>query len=324
MSISGTLRTAVAAVAWLAAATLIALGGAGIVATANDGPGTPARAELTWDGDREVEGALDAATEQLQVLADDVDGLSRTARDALTQMVAGDIDVLQDSVAHGTLQLAGVQATASDLDAALAGIPYTGADRELRVSPALRLRYDELAATAGLTDGLEARWAGFTGQALDAATLTGLLSRHDEETAAAAREGSAAHYRQALKLLDASDATIAKSRVLQDRLAGHTDVSTLRAWLDRNAAYDAALRTLYGALLTSKGRVTADVRAAFAAEKTARAGLPEDTRALVVIMSDIAQGGLNQAMIAIEEARGSLSAALETQRRLREGIQPPE
>ena len=70
--------------------------------------------------------------------------------------------------------------------------------------------------------------------------------------------------------------------------------------------------------------MTKDVRAAFAAEKAARAGLPEDTRALVVIMSEIEQGGPNQAVIAIEQARGSLAAALETERRLREGSEPAE
>ena len=46
---------------------------------------------------------------------------------------------------------------------------------------------------------------------------------------------------------------------------------------------------------------------------------------MVVIMSDIAQGGLNQAVIAIEEARGSLAQALEVQQQLRDGAEtaPP-
>ena len=65
---------------------------------------------------------------------------------------------------------------------------------------------------------------------------------------------------------------------------------------------------LYKALIKSGARVNAEVRKAIDAEQQARAQLPGDTRALVVIMSDIAQGGLNQAVIAIEEARGSLAA----------------
>ena len=41
-----------------------------------------------------------------------------------------------------------------------------------------------------------------------------------------------------------------------------------------------------------------------------------------MIMSDIAQGGLNQAVISIEEARGSLAGALDVQRELQEGASP--
>ena len=139
------------------------------------------------------------------------------------------------------------------------------------------------------------------------------MQRHDQETAAAAKQGSAAHYKAALALLDTSDATIAESRALAERLGKASDVSTLNTWLDRNAAYDTALSGLYRSLLDSKGRVTDKVRAAFAAEKDARANLPADTRGLVVIMAEVAQGGLNQAVISIEEARGSLAAVLEDQ-----------
>ena len=102
---------------------------------------------------------------------------------------------------------------------------------------------------------------------------------------------------------------IAQARDLRDDLAGSTDVATLTTWIDRNAAYDAALRRLYDALLDSDGRVTDRVRSAFEGEQAARRQLPPDTRGLVVIMSDIARGGLNQAVIAIEEARGALSSA---------------
>jgi hypothetical protein len=55
--------------------------------------------------------------------------------------------------------------------------------------------------------------------------------------------------------------------------------------------------------------VTREVRRAFEAVERAQQSLPLDTRALVVIMSDIAQGGLNQAVISIEQARGGLAAA---------------
>ena len=44
-------------------------------------------------------------------------------------------------------------------------------------------RYEALAETRGVTDGLETDWAAFPGRALSAATLTGLLARHDKQTA---------------------------------------------------------------------------------------------------------------------------------------------
>ena len=53
--------------------------------------------------------------------------------------------------------------------------------------------------------------------------------------------------------------------------------------------------------------------------RSTRSQLPGDTRALVVITSDIAQGGLNEAVIAIEEARGALAEALEVQEQLQDG-----
>jgi hypothetical protein len=53
------------------------------------------------------------------------------------------------------------------------------------------------------------------------------------------------------------------------------------------------------------------VRDAYREESAARAQLPPDTRGLIVIVADIGRGGLNQAVIAIEQARGRLNLALE-------------
>ena len=64
------------------------------------------------------------------------------------------------------------------------------------------------------------------------------------------------------------------------------------------------------------------MRAAFEAEKQARASLPGDTRGVVVIMAEVAQGGLNQAVIAIEEVRGTLAAALDVQAQLKTDGRP--
>ena len=108
---------------------------------------------------------------------------------------------------------------------------------------------------------------------------------------------------------------------MRDRLAKTADVAVLTSWIDRNAAYDGALRNLYEVLIDAKGKVTTKVRAAFDREQAARAKLPGDTRPLVVIMADIAQSGLNQAAISIEEARGELADALAIQQQLQQDVE---
>lgn len=326
MGVKGFLKAVVTRLAWVLVALLIALGGAGIVATMAKVPGTDAREELTWVADGQVGPKLDDATVHLEALAAKVDDLAGTARRALTQLSDADPTALQTTIDEGTAQLLEVKTLESELAAALADIPYTGDDWALHVSSGIHERWRQLDGTAGLTAGLESDWAGFTGRAIDAGQLSTLLVRHDEETAAAAKLGSQGKYKAALQQLTASAATIASAQELRDELAKSTDVATLTDWLDRNAAYDAALKTLYTALVKSDGRATAEVKKAFAGEQAARANLPGDTRGMVVIMSDIAQGGLNQAVIAIEEARGSLAQALELGQQLRDGgeIAPPE
>jgi hypothetical protein len=326
VSAAGLLKRVVKGVAWVAIALLVALGGAGIVATMNRPPGVAARTELTSAGDAAMEPALDAATVELAALAEEVDGLAAVGRRALAQVTAGDAAGLEASIAAGDALLADVGERADRLDAALADVPHTGDDWALSVSADLHERYRQLSGTSDLTDGLESDWTSFTRRTLDAASLSALLALHDEQTAAAAKLGSEGRYRAALDALDPPDATIAASRAVRDRIAASTDVATLTEWLDRNADYDAALRRLYAALLASDGRRTPAVDRAIEAERRARSRLPADTSGLIVIMSDLAQGGLNQAVIAIEEARGSLADALETQQRLRDGVElaPPE
>lgn len=299
--------------AWLAVAVVVALGGAGVATALNHTPGTDARPELTWTADQAAAPALDAATARLQALSDAVDALGGSSRQALASLVAGDTSGLTATLDAGTSQLATVSAAAAALQASLAAVPFTGDDAALQVSAATRARYTDLAATPALTKGLEADWAVLSARAMAASAVPDVLAAHDQQTAAALKEGEAGHYKQALALLDAPDATLARARQLRDNLAQNADVSTLTAWIDRQAAYDAALRQLYGAMLTSKGKVTSAVRAAFTAEEAAKAALPANTRGLVVIMGDIARGGLNQAVIDIEVARGALAAALAAQ-----------
>jgi hypothetical protein len=311
------------AVVWLLVAVLIALGGAGVIAAMNHVPATPARAELTWAADQETISSLDEATDRLQALTESVESLGSFGRQALAAVVAGDVDQVNQTIAAGTLQLGRISADRQALDAIVEQVPNVGNGSDLRISPEVQDRYDGIVSTPAFTDGLEDDWRTFTGRALDAANLNALLAQHDQETAAAAQQGLQEKYPQAVLLLDTSDATIRQLEGIRDRLAKTTDVTTLDRWLERNEAYDAALRHLYEVLIDADGKVTKKVRAAFDAEQQARKRLPVDTRPLVVIMADVAQGGLNQAVISIEETRQSLADALQIQRQLQQDDAAP-
>lgn len=317
------LRSLLIALAWLTIAILVATGAAGVATMLNPPPVSGARPELTRTGDRVAAQALDAATVRLGALSDAVDALGRSSRQALASLAAGDADGLAATLAAGTDQLAAVTTKVDELQVALAAVPSMAGDGALRVSPDTIARYQALAEAPALTRNLEADWTVLSARAMAASVLPDLLARHDRQTAAAARQGGAGHYAAALSLLDASDSLIVESRGLRDRLSQNADVTTLSQWIDRLAAYDAALRQLYAAMIESRGRVTSAVRAAFAAQQAAKVALPADTRGIVVIMGDIARGGLNQAVIDIEVARGSLAALLAAQPPGQGGPPPP-
>ena len=95
---------------------------------------------------------------------------------------------------------------------------------------------------------------------------------------------------------------------MRDRLKATVDVTMLDHWLERSHAYDVALRALYDAV--RRGASTEDIRRAMEKEQAAKDRLPPDTRALVLIMADIGQGGINDAAADIEQAHSDLEEAL--------------
>jgi len=308
--VGSSLRTLLIRLGWLLLAVVIAVGIAGIVAAGNRLPGTEGRPELTWAADRAANTQLEASTTALSTLAADVDKLGEIGRLALTAVTDRDLPRLSDAISDGTTFLTTVALDTAAYRDALGRVPGIGPTDELTLSPAVRDRYDQLVGTVQLADGLSGQWRKFTSGAASATRLVELLGVQDTEAAAAAKEGSAARYAAALAHLDKADAAMAEAKALRDRLKNAADVQTLDRWLERNETWDNALRALYSALDASGGNVNDQVRAAFAKERAAFARLPSDTKPLIIIMNDIAQGGLNQAVIAIEEARGGLEEAL--------------
>ena len=293
------LRHTSVAVAWLIAALVVALGAAGIVAALDHLPDGAGRPELTWTADQALADDLDAVSVELLVLADAAGVLGGHGRTALSAMVGRDSAALVAALDAGAAQLDTVDAAAARVAARLATIPLAGPDRAIRYSSVTLARYDAAAAALASVDPLRPAWERLTAGVVPATELPDHLLAHDQI-------GGAGKYPQASARIDAATAELAAASTIRDRLAATVDVATLDEWLDRNGAYDDALRDLWDALRRSNGRVTTAVREAAARERAAAALLPPDARALVVILGDVARGGLNKAVIEIEEARGRL------------------
>ena len=309
MSGGAVFRRSVPRVAWVVAAIVIALGSAGIVAALDHLPAAGSRPELSYGADRAIAPGLDAATGDLQALSDQVDGLAGQGRDALTALVARDTPGLQAAISAGEAQLVTIQATADELRGRLAALPGLDA-ASARYGPATVARYATLVDALPAVDALSDDWSRLAAGSVPAIQLTAHLAAHDAIAGQAVQQGAAGRYAAAIQTLTKATAELAAARTVRDALATRIDTSTLDAWIDRNASYDAAVGALWAAVLASPTRVTDAVRAAAVRESAAKALLPRDTSALVVILGDIARGGLNQAVIAIEEARGRLLDAL--------------
>jgi hypothetical protein len=305
------LQRVVLGVIWLVVAVAIALGGAGIVAQWSHPPGTPARAELTWRGDREVAPKLDAALANLQAIADEVERLGVLARGALGALTADDRTPFRDALSEGLDTSLEIRRASASLRAELLALPGNLA------GDAIAYGADSLARRASMLTALEATgdlgldWARLTSGSILASDLIGLLTSHDLTVAAAAADGRGAEYEAALATLSRAVDMLDAATDIRDQLENTSDVEILDEWLGRNRRYDEALVALYSALRDSGGLVNDAVRAAYREESAARAQLPPDTRGLVVIVAEIGRGGLNQAVIAIEQARGRLSLALQ-------------
>jgi len=305
-------RSIAAAAAWLVVAVAIALGGAGIVAGANHLPASGARPELTYEADLSVAAGLDRASLDLADVAAATGELGAAGRSALAALVAADPTAVATSIADGDAALDRIDVAEAALRDALRAIPLGAPDTEIRYSPATRARYDRLVSALSATTGLRDDWATLTAGSVPALDIAAHLSAHDALAGEAARLGSDGKYADALEQLAAAAAELAAARRVRDTLASSVDVATLDAWIARNAAIDVALRDLYTLLEASNGRGTPAVKDAFTRVEEARKLLPPDTRALVVILADIARGGLNGAVISIEQARGRLAAAAGT------------
>ena len=306
------LRRIVLTIVWLALVAVIAIGGAGLVTTMSNQPGTPARAELTADGDKAAQAGLEAAAVDLVDLTADVDRLGELGRGALTALVDSDFATLSTSIADGQSLARSIEDRSAVIRQGLMELPGTGLYEPINWSPETRRRRDLALVAINATSGLEGAWVRLAAGSTTANTLGVLLTDHDKIAGQAAAQGRSAKYAAALKTLAQAQAKLAQAKTLRDALANTiVDVTTLTQWIDRNDEYDKALAHLYKATIAAKGRITSDLKQAAIEERQAHDLLPSNTSGLVIILAEIGRGGLNQAVIGIEQTRAKLQAAVD-------------
>ena len=295
---------------WTVLLAVLAASGAGLADGMWHAPGTAARAELTWAGDAAVGRRLDVATEELKRIAADVDELATTAKTALVEVSSTDPARLNEALKAGAEVAAAIDSATLDLRTALIGLPGDGPNAALEFSNPTLVRRASILAAIDAASGLASRWTQVQNRAADASQLIALIATHDATVLRAAAKGVARAYGEAAAILDGAVLTVSDIRSLRVRLIASSDSTVLDEWIQRNLTYDLALKALYSALVTSNGEVTVTVQSARRDEQAAFEQLQPDRRTIVVIVSEVSRGGLTQAVLSIEDARGRIDDAL--------------
>jgi hypothetical protein len=292
-------------------AVALALGGAGVVAQASHPPGDARRAELTYTADLALNTRLDALAAQLADVGTTIDALSGDAKAALVAVASGDGTALREALDRGTSRAGIATSTVESVRTSLAGLPGEGPLAVVTYANATLVRRADLLAALGTVGGLGDLWDSVTAKASQAASLTLAIRDHDATVASAAAHGVKAEYTAALEELAKAATLLVGIAELRADIVTTADQTVLDDWIARHDTYDKALTALYTALKASGGKRNPRVDEAYHQENLARQQLPPDNRQIVVILAEVARGGLNQAVVAIEDARGRIDLALQ-------------
>jgi hypothetical protein len=296
--------------AWTIVFTAFAVGGAGLIGESFHAPGSLARAELTYAGDSALAVRLDVATTQLQAVSANVDDLATDAKTALEEVASSDPTRLRDALLHGGQTATMIALQARDLKESLAGLPGDGPDAVLEYSNPTLVRRASIIAALDAATSVASLWQSVTGGAANASHLIDLIDEHDQTVLAAAAKGRTHLYRDGATILTSALDTIAQVQQLRTALIAGGSDTVLDEWIQRTSNYDKALQALYLGLDESKGKVTLKVQGLRRDEQAAFSQLPPDRRTIVVIVSEVARGGLTQAILAIDDAHGRIDDAL--------------
>jgi hypothetical protein len=300
----------VRSILWAALAVALAFGGAGLVGQLSHPPGDTRRAELTWTADQTLGDRLADVSVQLQQVGSLVDALDADAKAALIAASSVDADGLRTVLDRGAARASTIDASVAQLRASLAALPGLEPADATRYSNATLLLRASLSTALDPVGTLSDEWARVAARSTDATSLILAIRSHDTTLASAAASGVKAQYVQAIDLCNTSLAFIDQITQMRKDFVQPDQATILDDWITRHVRYDKALLALYQALEASGGVRNVDVDAAYREQVAALAQLPSDNREIVVIISQVAQGGLNEAVLAIEFARGQIEAAI--------------
>jgi hypothetical protein len=298
-------------IAWTMLAIAVALGGSGLVSQLGHVPGSPQRQELTWAADAALNARLADATESLHDIDGNVERMSEAAKAALGSVASVDPAALKTNLERGNGAAILIEKATQDLRTAMSGLPGDGPQAAMTYSNATLVRRARILAALDAALTLAASWQSVTARSLDAARAAGLLNLHNQQIADATNLGRSGRYKDAVARIETGKITLQDITSLRDQIVAAGDTNVLDAWIQVNRVFDDALEALYKGLDASHGKNTIVVQALYRDEQNAFNNLPKDNRAIIVIVAQLAQGGLNQAVLAINDAQGRIEAVLD-------------
>ncbi len=287
---------------------LIGLGTAGLVVVL-DHPATDAgRPELTARGDADFVHAAPTLAADVVALSTQTDAVASDGRAVMDRLRRQDTAGAHQALADGDAAVAAATTALDDLTQARDAL--VGELGGTRLGTANTLSLSSIGTAIAGSASLGTDWDEVTASSTPVIAVIESLGRHDALTYQATESARASDFSTALSTLTAAGTELDTARGLRDRLVQQGDVSTLSDWIDRAAAYDAALAKLYGLLQASGGVMTADATNALAAVDTAQAALPANTGALVVIVAEIGAQGYTDGLLGIDKVRGAIEGAM--------------
>jgi hypothetical protein len=305
-------RGTVRRLAWLGLCALLALGSAGITAATGRSPANDGRPELTYAADKTLSDRLDSAIRDLARLNQDVIYLGTLTRDVLSDVSQLNQKRLAADYQDGDATVASIDASAAGLRSRLECSPWPDtrdAELALTYSQSLISRWHQVCSSLDSVQPLADDWAAMVSGSKVVIEVTGDISIHDDNTAAALQLATQGQYQQALTQLAVATGALDDADRIAAVMAKVGDVSTLTEWLARTRAMDEALAVLWQTMIQSEGKVTPQVTAALKNVAAAKDMLPDNNSILQVVIYELA-GGLTSHGISIETAKGELGQAL--------------